>query len=164
MFVLNMDAAEDVFKESCTSMYEPFSGLNQMDFELHGIYMDHEPEQEFVTSLNKCKDSFLNVLLSEDNLRNSSLVDEFRAQVYHAADWQSDEEEVEGDIKKKYRIHDPNTRWDLMEPKVGDIFESIAQLKFCVQNYAVANGYGLYYENYAVYKLFGLVPVLVGLY
>ena len=142
-----MDAAEDVFKESCTSMYEPFSGLNQMDFELHGIYMDHEPEQEFVTSLNKCKDSFLNVLLSEDNLRNSSLVDEFRAQVYHAADWQSDEEEVEGDIKKKYRIHDPNTRWDLMEPKVGDIFESIAQLKFCVQNYAVANGYGLYYQK-----------------
>ncbi|KAL4584575.1 hypothetical protein LXL04_009178 [Taraxacum kok-saghyz] len=103
-----MDAAEDVFKESCTGIYEPFSGLNQMDFELH--------EQEFVTSLNKCKDSFLNVLLSEDNLRNSSLVDEFRAQVYHAADWQSDEEEVEGDIKKKYRIHDPNTRWDLMEP------------------------------------------------
>ncbi|KAL4573329.1 hypothetical protein LXL04_020130 [Taraxacum kok-saghyz] len=50
-------------------------------------------------------------------------------------------------LMKKHIIHDPNTMWDKMEPKLGDVFESIAQLKFCVQNYAVTNGYGLYYEK-----------------
>lgn len=34
-----------------------------------------------------------------------------------------------------------------MEPNLGDMFESMAQLKFCMQNYAVINGYELYYEK-----------------
>ncbi|CAH1413870.1 unnamed protein product [Lactuca virosa] len=89
-----------------------------MDLELHDIYMDHEPKQEFVTSLDKRRDIFLNVLLSDENLRNSSMADEIRAQVYHANEWQSDEEEA---AKNKYKIHDPNTPLDKMEPKVGDI-------------------------------------------
>lgn len=79
-----MASSDDVFKELFASIYEPFSGLNEMDYELHGIYMDHEPEHEFVTALDKCRDVFLNVLLSDENLRNSSMADEIRAQVYHA--------------------------------------------------------------------------------
>ncbi|CAH1433208.1 unnamed protein product [Lactuca virosa] len=144
-----MDFSDDVFKDVFGGLYEPFAGLNEMDFELHGIYMDHEPQNEFFSPLNKCKDSFLNVLLSDDSLRNSSIVDEVRAQVYHDGDWKSDEEVVQerDKVKKKHIIHDPNTRWDLMEPKLGDMFESMAQLKFCMQNYAVANIYGLYYEK-----------------
>lgn len=39
---------------------------------------------------DKCNDVFLNVLLSDENLSNSSIDDEIRAQVYHANDWQSD--------------------------------------------------------------------------
>ncbi|CAH1417241.1 unnamed protein product [Lactuca virosa] len=74
-------------------LHEPLSGLNEMDFELHGIYMDHEPDEEFVTPLDKCKDAFLNVLLTDENFRNSSLVDDVRAQVYHGDDLQSDEDE-----------------------------------------------------------------------
>ncbi|CAH1448101.1 unnamed protein product [Lactuca virosa] len=140
-----MDFSDDVFG----GLYEPFAGLNEMDFKLHGIYMDHEPHNDFLSHLNKCKDSFLNVLLSDDNLRNSSIADEVRAQVYHVGDWKSDEEVIEDreKVKKKHIIHDRNTIWDLMEPKLGDMFESMAQLKFCMQNYAMTNEYGLYYEK-----------------
>ncbi|KAL4573326.1 hypothetical protein LXL04_020127 [Taraxacum kok-saghyz] len=116
-----------------SGLYEPFVCLNEMDFELHRIYMDHEPEMEFVTALNKCKDTFLKILLNDDNLRSSSLADEVRAQVYHADDCHSDEDADE-EVQNKHKIHYPNTRWDKMEPKLGDIFESIAQLKFCIQN------------------------------
>ncbi|CAI9276956.1 unnamed protein product [Lactuca saligna] len=57
--------------------------------------MDHEPDEEFITSLDKCKDTFLNVLLTGENLRNSSLADDVRPQVYHGDDLQSDEYEEE---------------------------------------------------------------------
>ena len=127
---------------------EPFSVLNEMDFELHGIYMDHEPSEEFITLLDKCKDVSLNVLLTDENIRNSSLTNDVRAQVYHGGDLQSDEDEEEQEqVIKKYKIHDPKTRWDKMEPKLGDIFENVTQLKFCIQNYAVHNGYQLYFEK-----------------
>nr|KAJ0215063.1 hypothetical protein LSAT_V11C300144060 [Lactuca sativa] len=95
---------------------EPFFGLNEMDFELHGIYMDHEPYEEFITPLDKCKDAFLNVLLTDENIRNSSLTNDVRAQVYHRGDLQSDEDEEE-------------------------------QEQFCIQNYAVHNGYQIYFEK-----------------
>ena len=95
----------------------------------------------------------MNILLNDDNLRSSSLADEVRAQVYHADDFHSDEDADEEVVQNKHRIHDPNTRWDKMEPKLGDVFESIAQLKFCMQNYAVANGYGLYYEKCDITRL-----------
>ncbi|CAH1416035.1 unnamed protein product [Lactuca virosa] len=45
------------------------------------------------------------------------MVDEIRAQVYHANEWQSDEEGEQEAVKNKYIIHDPNTPWDKMEPK-----------------------------------------------
>ena len=34
-----------------------------------------------------------------------------------------------------------------MEPKVGDVFESPTQLKYCVTNYAVSRGYEIYFEK-----------------
>ncbi|XP_023753030.1 uncharacterized protein LOC111901412 [Lactuca sativa] len=74
------------------------------------------------------------------------MADEVRAQVYHATDWQSDEDEQEV-LKNNYRIHDPTIKWDKMVPKLGDIFESHAQLKFCVTNYAVSHGYRIYFEK-----------------
>ncbi|CAI9293987.1 unnamed protein product [Lactuca saligna] len=90
-----MASSDKGYADPFVGIHEPFIGLSEMDFELHDIYMDHEPEEEFVSSLDKCKDIFLNVLLSDENLRNSSMVDEIRAEVYHATDWQSDEDEQE---------------------------------------------------------------------
>lgn len=40
-----------------------------------------------------------------------------------------------------------------MVPKLGNIFESHAQLKFCVTNYAVSHGYRIYFENVIVKEI-----------
>ncbi|CAI9299567.1 unnamed protein product [Lactuca saligna] len=141
-----MASSDEGYADPFAGIHEPFAGLTEMDFELHDIYMDHEPEEEFVSSLDKCKDIFLNVLLSDENLRNSSMANEIKAQVYHATDWQSDEDEQEV-LKNNYRIHDPTIKWDKMVPKLGDIFESPAQLKFCVTNYVVSHGYRIFFEK-----------------
>ncbi|KAI3509487.1 hypothetical protein L1887_24793 [Cichorium endivia] len=141
-----MASSDEDWNDPFATVNDAFAGLNEMDFELHGIYMDHEPQNEFVRSLDKCKDTFLNVLLNDANLRNASMSDEMRAHIYHSNDWQSDEEHEEL-LKSNYRVHDPNIRWDKMEPKLGDIFESPAQLKFCVANYAVAHGYQIYFKK-----------------
>ncbi|CAH1438014.1 unnamed protein product [Lactuca virosa] len=87
-----MASSDDGYADPFAGIHEPFAGLSEMDFELHGIYMDHEPEEEFVSSLDKY---------------------EIRAQVYHATDWQSDEDEQEV-LKNNYRIHDPTIKWDKM--------------------------------------------------
>nr|KAJ0211097.1 hypothetical protein LSAT_V11C400226380 [Lactuca sativa] len=67
-------------------------------------------------------------------------------QVDHGNDLQNDEE-AEEELTKKYIIHDPNVRWDKMEPKLGDVFETPTQLKFCVTNYAVNGGYQIYFQK-----------------
>lgn len=66
--------------------------------------------------------------------------DEVKAQVYHGNELQNDEE-AGGVVKNKYIIHYPNIRWDNMEPKLGDVSESLAQIRFCVTNYGVNRGY-----------------------
>nr|KAJ0223078.1 hypothetical protein LSAT_V11C200057480 [Lactuca sativa] len=141
-----MASSEEEWNDPFAALNEPFAGLNEMDFELHGIYMDHEPEDEFVSTLDKCKDNFLNVLLKDANLRNACMSNEMRARVYHENDWESDKDDEE-EVQPKYRVHDPNIKWDKMEPKLGDIFESPEQLKFCVANYAVSHGYQIYFAK-----------------
>ncbi|CAH1453468.1 unnamed protein product [Lactuca virosa] len=50
---LEIGASDDSYDDPFAGIYEPFSGLTEMDFELHGIYMDHEPWQEFVSKIDK---------------------------------------------------------------------------------------------------------------
>nr|KAJ0186936.1 hypothetical protein LSAT_V11C900479560 [Lactuca sativa] len=131
-----MASSEEEWNDQFAALNEPFCW---MDFELHRIYMDHEPEDEFVSALDKCKDNFLNVLLNDANLRNASMSNEMRAR-------ESDKDDEE-EVQPKYRVHDPNIKWDKMEPKFGDIFESAEQLKFCVANYVVSHGYQIYFAK-----------------
>ncbi|KAL7617752.1 hypothetical protein Lser_V15G01650 [Lactuca serriola] len=141
-----MASSEEEWNDQFVALNEPFARLNEMDFELHGIYMDHEPKDEFVRTLDKCKDKFLNVLLNDANLRNACMSDEMRARVYHENDWESDKDD-EQEVQPKYRVHDPNIKWDKMEPKLGDIFKSAEQLKFCIANYVVSHGYQFYFAK-----------------
>nr|KAJ0202666.1 hypothetical protein LSAT_V11C500267730 [Lactuca sativa] len=108
--------------------------------------MDHEPRQEFVSRLDKCKDHFLNILVCDANIRNVSMTDEVKYRVDHGNDFQNDEE-AEEVVTDNYIIHDPNVRWDKMELKLGDVFESLAQLKFYVTNYVVNEGYQIYFQK-----------------
>ncbi|CAH1413172.1 unnamed protein product [Lactuca virosa] len=108
---MDWDSEDEGNTDPFFGLHEPFSSLNEVDFELHDIYMDHEPDEEFITPLDKCKDIFLNVLLIDENLRNSSLADDVRPQVYHGDDLQSDEyEEEKEQVKNKYIIDDAKTR------------------------------------------------------
>ncbi|CAI9287755.1 unnamed protein product [Lactuca saligna] len=50
---MDWDSEDEGNTDPFFGLREPFSGLNEMDFELHGIYMDHEPDEEFVTPLDK---------------------------------------------------------------------------------------------------------------
>ncbi|CAI9291255.1 unnamed protein product [Lactuca saligna] len=95
--MMDWDSEDEGNIDPFFGLHESFSGLNEMNFELHSIYMDHEPDEEFVTPLDKCKDAFLNVLLTDEKIRNSSLTNDVRAQVYHGGDLQSDEDEEEQD-------------------------------------------------------------------
>ncbi|CAH1418409.1 unnamed protein product [Lactuca virosa] len=126
-----MASSDKGYADPFDVIHEPFSSLSEMDFELHDIYMDHEPDEEFVSSLDKCKDIFLNALLSDENLRNSCMADEIRAQVYHATDWQSDEDEHEV-LKNNYRIHDPTIKWDKMVTGYGCV-HAIATINYIHQ-------------------------------
>ncbi|CAI9298501.1 unnamed protein product [Lactuca saligna] len=143
---LEVGSSDDHYDDTFTGIYEAFSRLNDIDFELQEIFMDHELGQEFASSLDKCNDHFLNILLCDANIRNASMSDEVKDQVDHGNDLQNDEEAQEV-VKNNYIIHDPNVRWDKMEPKLGDVFKLPAQLKFCVTNYAVNGGYQLYFQK-----------------
>ncbi|GKB91151.1 hypothetical protein Tco_0963423 [Tanacetum coccineum] len=52
-------------------------------------------------------------------------------------------------IKKviSYPKHDPTMDWDKMKPVLGTRFDHPKQLKICLANYGVANGYQLWYAK-----------------
>ena len=58
---------------------------------------------------------------------------------------QSDDErdgEVEIPVVKiKYSVHDPTVHWKKMQPHYCERYGSFEELRFCLTNYAVANGY-----------------------
>ena len=66
-------------------------------------------------------------------------------------DIDSDEENVDAKYKVKpgviYPEHDPSVPWNQMKPTLGLRFEHLEQLKDCLTNYGVANGYQLWYKR-----------------
>nr|KAJ0221806.1 hypothetical protein LSAT_V11C200052110 [Lactuca sativa] len=64
-----MGSSEDGYDDPFAGIYEPFSRLNEMDFELHGIYMDHEPRKEFVSRLDKLNGGYQIYIQKSDNRR-----------------------------------------------------------------------------------------------
>ena len=55
-------------------------------------------------------------------------------------------DEVEDSVPK-FPIHDPNQKWDTMKPVLGMRFSDRYEVKQMLTNYAVFNGYELYYEK-----------------
>ncbi|CAI9266035.1 unnamed protein product [Lactuca saligna] len=61
---------------------------------------------------------------------------------------ETDEVETKnGDDKPVYPIHNENQKWDKMVPILGMRFSNPMELKNCLTNYAVKNGYNLYFEK-----------------
>ena len=80
------------------------------------------------------------------------MTDEVKDLVDHGNDFQNDED-VEEVVTNSYIIHDPNARCYKMEPKLGDMFEPPAQLKFYVTNYVVNEGYQIYFQKSEIEEL-----------
>ncbi|CAI9282734.1 unnamed protein product [Lactuca saligna] len=63
---------------------------------------------------------------------------------------EAETDEVEtnnGDDKPVYPVHNENQKWDKMVPILGMRFSNPMELKNCLTNYAVKNGYNLYFEK-----------------
>ncbi|PWA54061.1 hypothetical protein CTI12_AA437360 [Artemisia annua] len=94
--------------------------------------------------LNKlCNGNFIN-----DNIENPDPT-EFTQGT--PKDIDSDEENVDAKYKINpgviYPEHDPSVPWNQMKPTSGLRFEHLEQLKDCLTNYGVANGYQLWYKR-----------------
>ncbi|CAI9297880.1 unnamed protein product [Lactuca saligna] len=79
--------------------------------------------------------------------------DEFLHRVSGTSKDKNDELETDevktnnGDDKPVYPVHNENQKWDKMVPILGMRFSNPMELKICLTNYAVKNGYNLYYEK-----------------
>ncbi|CAI9296208.1 unnamed protein product [Lactuca saligna] len=101
---------------------------SEEDDNLDGIMAyEHEEDEEVHTFNKTVGGDFLNKLsgkLSDDDEPNDGK-----------------------DEKVVFPIHDENQAWDKMMPILGMKFANPMQLKLCLTNYAVKNGYDLWYEK-----------------
>ena len=90
------------------------------------IAYEHEVDEEVHTFNKNVGDDFLNKLsiigkLSDDDEHNDGK-----------------------DDKVVFLVHDENQEWDKMVPILGMKFANPMQLKLCLTNYAMKNGYDLW--------------------
>ncbi|KAL4582793.1 hypothetical protein LXL04_007352 [Taraxacum kok-saghyz] len=101
-------------------------------------------QETFKPTLNSCDDPFLNLLCDESLLRSG--IDRMRADTSQPESNETEHPHF-NEVGVEYRVHDPSMAWDQMRPVLGDYYESTEQLKFALTNYAVKNGYQLYFEK-----------------
>ncbi|CAI9282381.1 unnamed protein product [Lactuca saligna] len=105
---------------------------NDVDSELSDDeFVEHEPDDE-VIQLQPSDDPFI------------------RRKFFKPPRIVDDEKDDKKNVKKnlhKYPVHDPNQKWDTMSPILGMKFCDRYELKHLLSNYAVANGYKLWYEK-----------------
>ncbi|KAL4560719.1 hypothetical protein LXL04_032873 [Taraxacum kok-saghyz] len=106
-------------------------------------------EETFKPTLNSCDDPFLNLLCDESLLR--SVIDRMRADTGEPDLKETEQPQInevnQEQVGVEYRVHDSSMPWDEMRPVLEDCYESPEQLKFALTNYAVKNGYQLYFEK-----------------
>ncbi|CAH1446636.1 unnamed protein product [Lactuca virosa] len=87
-------------------------------------FLDVE-QDNFNPTSNLCDDPFLNILCDNKiiNLKGTMKLM----------------------LKISTRVHGHTVKWNQMKPTVGELYESPAQLRFALTNYAVANGYQLWF-------------------
>ncbi|CAI9267739.1 unnamed protein product [Lactuca saligna] len=110
--------------------------------------LDVEPDNFNPTS-NLCDDPFLNILCDDKMLKNNQFEGDDEADVEDIHQEELEHEHLEDEngleVGVEFRVHDPTVKWNQMKPTVGELYESPAQLRFALTNYAVANGYQLWF-------------------
>ncbi|KAL4581654.1 hypothetical protein LXL04_006180 [Taraxacum kok-saghyz] len=59
----------------------------------------------------------------------------------HTDNERKDEDEEAAEHHSECNFHDPTIHWKKMKPHLGERYANIDQLRFCLTNYAVTNGY-----------------------
>ncbi|CAI9271321.1 unnamed protein product [Lactuca saligna] len=107
-----------------------------------------EPDNFNPTS-NLCDDLFLNILCDDKMLKNNQFEGDDEADVEDIHQEELEHEHLEDEngleVGVEFRVHDPTVKWNQMKPTVSELYESPAQLRFALTNYAVANGYQLWF-------------------
>ncbi|CAI9288651.1 unnamed protein product [Lactuca saligna] len=134
------------------------------------VYIDHENEpvldwaddegHYFDEDLDDDKDSQLSDDIPHEHETDDyipsldkTIGDEFLHRVSGMCKDINDEAETDevetknGDDKPVYPVHNENQKWDKMVPILGMRFSNPMELKICLTNYAVKNGYNLYFEK-----------------
>ncbi|XP_023738192.1 uncharacterized protein LOC111886191 [Lactuca sativa] len=109
-------------------------------------FLDFAPET-FKPTSNLSDDPFLNMLCDENMLRRTldGMGDDDQEVGVKDPEHDHIDDQNDGEVGVEYRVHDPNIHWKQMKPVVGECYESPAQLRFALTNYAVANGYQLWF-------------------
>ncbi|CAI9286106.1 unnamed protein product [Lactuca saligna] len=95
---------------------------------------EHEPDEEVHTFDKTVDDEFLNKLCGEPILNSN------QEEVNDDDDEVSDE-----DDEVVLPVFDENQEWDKMVPGLGMKFSNPLELKLCLTNFAIKNGYDLWY-------------------
>ncbi|GKC52116.1 hypothetical protein Tco_1074861 [Tanacetum coccineum] len=114
------------------------------------VGLDHVGEEDVEIPNTGLTDSFLNMLVDGKYISHT----DFRAKVdkpKSSSSRNGDDSSVDDKYKVKegfsYPVHNPNLPWNEMAPLLGMKFEHPGQLKDCLINYGVANGYQLWYRR-----------------
>ncbi|KAI3765597.1 hypothetical protein L2E82_15635 [Cichorium intybus] len=97
------------------------------------VEYEHAADQEVHSFDKTTDDKFLNKLVCDSNIKNEVNKD--------------DEPNTEDGQGVVFPVHDENQEWETMVPIIGMKFSNPMELKNCVTNYAVKNGYDLWYEK-----------------
>ena len=110
---------------------------------------DVDIETEDISKLNtEIKDPFLFQLCDPNLLMNNCNDEDHVVEVTSENDPDVGVNEVEQPVMNVvFPIHDPTQKWKYMKPRLGEKYENPGQLRYCVTNYAIANGYQLYFAK-----------------
>ncbi|KAJ9540199.1 hypothetical protein OSB04_026705 [Centaurea solstitialis] len=129
------DESDDITYEMSVEGFDSDSDSDSDLFE----YVDNETEETLLVEYEQ-DDPFL-YELCEPHLMISKIDDnEKDHEAINIDDIIASVENDSNDVENAYQIHDPKHKWKLMKPSLGGKYENLVQLKFCVTDYAIANG------------------------
>ena len=107
--------------------------------------IDVELDEFFTTKpTTRCVDEFVNNL-SEETLEDCNIPEDFEG-AQNADDEGSEDEEFTVSTSQ-CNTHNPQVKWNNMKPMLWEKYETPHQLKLCLTNYAISQGYPIKFKK-----------------
>ena len=114
-----------------------------------------------IKPISRCRDEFLNTLCEEndDEIRlpgndevqneddNGEENDEEEEEENEEGSDEVSAEETIRDYRFPYATHNPQVKWNVVKPFIGERYESRHQLKLCLTNYSISKGYQIRFKK-----------------